>query len=176
MLGHRFGQLPVSNLRSQDAQYDGHLVERHQPPAHFRWRYLGNIHRRKGTCHTDARATHESGYVEHQEVREGSRRQGRHREEYGGDDEQRFSAILVGHGSCHHGSYQASHQSGGHGHTLHRRVVRNAEEGFIEGFGASDDYPIVAKQQSSHGGHHADEVNKRAVVLLHNTKFEVMRL
>ena len=158
------GQKQIHHLCRQYAQDDGHLVEAHHPAANVGRRDFGDIHGGQSGGHTDAHAAHKTGDVEEREVVEESGADGRYGEENCRSHQQRFPSEAVGQSACDHRAEQTAHERRCHRYALKHRRVGDAEIEFVEGFGSSDDHPVVAKQQSAHGRDRTNEESKAVSV------------
>ena len=81
-----------------------------------------------------------------------------------------LAAGTVGEPSGRHGAYKASRYGDTHGQALERGGVLDAEKHFVEGFGATDYHPVVAKQEAAHGRDTADEIDKFTIEIFHGVK------
>ncbi len=152
---HRAENKVIRQLRKDDAQHDGHLVERDEPPAHLRRRDLGDVDRRDVRGESDTYAAQDTSCNERPVTRGERCPERAHGKANRSEDQRRLASEAVRQPSESDGAADASQYGRPHrepGLPCLRWIVQ-PEIRFVERLRASNHHPVVAEEQSAHRRH-----------------------
>ena len=155
---------PVDELRREDADDDGQLVDRHQPAAHLRRRDFGDVHRREVRGQADGHAAqHAPGDEDGEAAAPGALPS----EVTAKSSAERISRRLRPKRSLSAPATSAPTRQPMQGATVGPALLGVAgqlEVPLEERLGPADHDPVVAEEQAAHRGDEADQPDEGHVV------------